>query len=164
MWRTWIVLPWLSACDPSAESSCEAAAAIDDPSLEISNSEESFEQPLQDGDLLQPVRGPQGGQHVYIAVRTHGFAPGRRQMLGDEEIPVFDLALIGIETRALFGEQQFAWEAMQGDEESAQLALGELYLSGYDEEETTEDVQLSARAIDICGNELKTELTLGFPR
>ena len=51
----------------AAASACEAG----DPSVELGTGEVAYE-PLSDGDPVEVINGPQGGQHILASVRTSG--------------------------------------------------------------------------------------------
>jgi hypothetical protein len=61
---------------PSADPSDVTPVPSTQPTLavEIGTGQESFT-PLADDDLVDVVTGPQGGQHIWTAVRVHGVPP-----------------------------------------------------------------------------------------
>jgi hypothetical protein len=54
-------------------SSTSACPTHDAPTFELGTGERAFE-PLVDGQRLAVAQGPQGGCHLWLAVRTDGFA------------------------------------------------------------------------------------------
>ncbi len=152
---------------------CAATALVDEPRLELGLGDpEGFGRPAEDGVVVVPDWGAQGGRHVWLSVRTAGLWPGDRRSLGeDDDVPEFVATLVDDATGELLTEQSWAWEAMDGDEVEATLALGELFLpsnyaSYYSTTPTTpsepQAVRLEVAATDVCGTELTADLAFAL--
>ncbi len=64
----------LTGCDYEHLSACETAA-LEPAILEIGTGEQEYEA-LEDGDWVEPIWGPQGGQHIWMGLRATGIDPG----------------------------------------------------------------------------------------
>lgn len=73
----------LPACDPNLP-----------PALEVGTGEINFV-PLEDGDTLEIIQGPQGGFHLLTSLRVHGIAPGDRGDLTEPTNPTLTLDVTG---------------------------------------------------------------------
>lgn len=154
--RSWVVgcaMVVLAGCDPEAQDACELASELP-ARLELGTGIEDFDHPIADGDLVQVAYGLQGGQHVWMSVRTTGLLPGQHRSLGDDrDVPVFDLRLID-EDGELVGEQTFDFYAMDGSAEEATLALGTFFVP-YEDEGTVREWTLAGDALDVCGTRVQ---------
>jgi hypothetical protein len=65
-----------SVPDQTDTCSSEPPPADGKPTVALGRQVDGPFQPLVDGDVLQIVHGPQGGQHVYVVVRLYASAPG----------------------------------------------------------------------------------------
>jgi hypothetical protein len=163
----WVtMLGVLSGCE--VMEPCEEAATIDEPVLTIGVGEKVFERAVAEGDALPVESGSQGGQHVFLAVRTSGFAPGRRQFLStDEDIPTFHVVWTD-SVGTLYGEQWIAERAMEGDPVEAELALGRVFVpdvwgAGYDYGYAPpSDLRLLVEGEDACGTALSSEVAVSL--
>lgn len=156
----------LTACEEAAQQAqCDRASEVARGGLDVGLGEERFEQAIEDGMAVRPAFGSQGGQHLWLAVRTRGFAPGGASLLGDDrDVPVFTAELLDDETGELVTIQEYSWDAMRGDEVEAELALGEFFLpygGGYYGDyyleygaPASEDATYVLRVTgeDVCGN------------
>lgn len=79
--RAWLVLFSITACGDDAPS--EVDAAIVPATVEVGSSLEAFE-PLNEGDTIFLVEGPQGGRHVFGHARITGMEPGTSRRDGPE--------------------------------------------------------------------------------
>ena len=169
------VLFTLSACQP--EDPCAVAATVDAPELVLGTGAEAFERPIEDGDTLRPSYGAQGGQHLYLAVRTSGFHPGDATLLGeDDAVPMFVVELADAATGDILTVQRFDYAPMEGDAVEAELALGEFFLPFYGGTSTYDvstpsgeppgerELILRATAEDACGTVLTAERTFLLDR
>jgi hypothetical protein len=146
-----------SACDP--EDPC---ALADEASMEPGQGEDAFTA-LAEGDRLVREWGSQGGEHVWIALRTHGIDPGRRASPGRNPGPLIEVSLqsAGVEV----GNGVSAREPLIGEPESAELLGLRMVLDPwllYDEE-TGEDTSpdeavLTLSLTDACGTTLERAL------
>lgn len=62
--------------DVTSTCSAEAAPADGQPTARLGRQVEGPFEPLVDGDVMPIVHGPQGGQHVYVGVRSYATAKG----------------------------------------------------------------------------------------
>jgi hypothetical protein len=161
-----VILGVLAGCE--VMEPCEEAATVDEPLLAIGIGEKVFERAVEEGDALPLESGSQGGRHVFLAVRTSGFAPGRRMFLStDEDIPTFHVVWTD-SVGTMYGEQWIAERAMEGDPIEAELALGRVFVpdvwgSGYDYGYTPpSDVVLAVDAEDACGTALSSEVAVSL--
>ena len=67
-----------------------ACAAADVPGVELGTGEIAFEA-LEAGQDLEVIRGPQGGYHFLVSIRTKNIVPGDRGNLGDPTNPTITL-------------------------------------------------------------------------
>lgn len=74
-------LALLLACgaSPGEDAGVTGCVTHETPSFELGTGELSFE-PLVDGQDLRLTRGPQGGCHFWLALRTDGFAQRRLEV------------------------------------------------------------------------------------
>ena len=73
------------------------------PGVEIGTGEIAFE-PLLPGQDLEVIRGPQGGYHFLVSLRTKNIVPGDRGNLGDPTNPTIILDVLhGNESIILIG-------------------------------------------------------------
>jgi len=141
----------LVACEDTV-STCEDAATVE-PRVELGVGELDFED-VAEGDLVDAVRGPQGGFHVWGAVRTEGFDPGHDALLGryDE----------GPEVRFEFLVDDFvaaeggAFRPFEGDVYDATLVGEPVYVDAWslwDDWEEPQDVLglFTVTVEDACG-------------
>jgi len=70
-----------------------ACSANLDPSVEIGTGEIEFV-PLESGETLQIIQGPQGGFHLLASLRVHGIIPGDRGNLEDASNPTITFDVI----------------------------------------------------------------------
>lgn len=160
----WMALGAVAAigCEPATV--CEQAADVDAPALVVGWGEDGFERAIADGEELSPVYGAQGGQHLWLAVETRGFAPGdgRTLLLPDARVPVFDAALIGVDDGETWAQQSWSYRAMDGDAERAELALGEFVVSGVSSEARAQPLLLQVTGADHCGDVLVGEVEIAL--
>jgi hypothetical protein len=147
----------LAGCEEATP--CEATKLVDKPELVIGLGEEAFEREVQDGEHLAPEYGEQGGQHLWLAVRTHGFAPGEPGGLfqDDQDVPVFVAELEGVDSGEIYASQSWGFFAMDGDTGEAEIAFGTFVVSGMSGEAYQQDLILRVTGTDVCGNELVGE-------
>lgn len=139
---------------------CELAATVDAPALEIGLGEDGYEVPIADGDALIPDWGGQGGRHLFLAVRTSGFDPGNKNgVLKDSDIPIFRAELVG-DDGITYVDQDWAFEAMEGDATGAELALGTFVVSEMSAEGLSQLLLLRVAGTDACGTELASEVQI----
>jgi hypothetical protein len=160
----------LVACDPLEP--CERTALVDNPGLELGIGDpDGFSGPVTEGQEVLPSFGSQGGQHLYLSVRSHGLWPGDRNVLGeDDEVPLFHAELTDGVTGEVVALQDWQFRAMNGDEFEADLALEEFFLPGPIAYDTTsyesdpsvdtppQEVLLKVTAVDDCGTKLEPEV------
>lgn len=148
---------WWMGCD--GLTPCEEADLIDEPVLEIGLGEETFVEPLADGDTVQVAYGSQGGQHLWLAVHTAGFAPGVRRGLlrADADVPAFFATMYGADGTEL-ANQAWQYEAMEGSASDASLALGTFVVTGVPPEQGPYLIEV--RGEDSCGNVLSAEVSI----
>ncbi|MCA9494907.1 MAG: hypothetical protein KC621_33490 [Myxococcales bacterium] len=145
----------VAACDPEVEDACQQASTLS-ARLELGTGIEDFERPIADGDLVQVAYGMQGGQHVWMGVRTTGLLPGQHRTLGnDRDVPVFELQLLD-EDGLVQGEQTFDFFAMSGTAEEATLALGTFFVP-FQDEGTKREWTLVGEGVDVCGTIVEDE-------
>jgi len=158
----WVIFGVLAGC--AELEPCEEAARVGEPLLTIGVGEHGFELAVEDGDALPVESGSQGGRHVFLAVRTTGFVPGRRMFLStDEDIPTFHVVWTD-SAGALYGEQWIAERAMEGDPIDAELALGRVFVPDiwgtggtYEYSDTPPaDLTLAVEGEDVCGTVLES--------
>lgn len=75
---------WLG-CGPADGPSTESAPAVP-PAIEMGTGEWDWE-PLEDGQEIDVIQGPQGGFHLLGSVRVAGIAAGTADDLGDPDNP-----------------------------------------------------------------------------
>ena len=166
-----VALVALAACNPVTD--CEEASEVKAPALEIGIGDpEGFSGPVEEGALVVPAWGGQGGRHLWLSVHTEGLAPGEKGgfLQDDKGVPTFHATLTDDPSGVLVTEQVWDWIAMEGDPFDATLALQEFFLPwyGYGSADTTgtgtgrsdEPVQLVVTAHDHCGNDLQAEVGL----
>ena len=149
----WLTL-WLMGCEEL--ETCERAASVDDPGLELGLGRNGFEEAIEDGDVLVPEWGMQGGRHLELAALSHGLNPGRSGPLGAKEIPLFSVELVSLDDDAIVAASQLMqFRAMKGDPELAELGLGDIFVAAPDDPER--DWLLTVTAEDACGTTLTAE-------
>jgi hypothetical protein len=151
-----IAFLWVGLAGCEDLTPCEAAKLVESPELVIGLGEEQFEREVQDGDSLSLDYGEQGGQHLWLAVRTHGLAPGEKGGLfqDDKDVPVFVAELLGADDGEVYASQSWGYDAMEGDTGEADLALGTFVVSGLPGDQ---DLLLRVTGTDACGNVLVGE-------
>jgi len=164
----WVILGVLGGCEELEP--CDEAATVDEPVLTIGVGEHGFERAVEEGEALPFESGSQGGRHVFLAVRTSGFDPGRRMFLStDEDIPTFHVVWTDTAS-AMHGEQWIAERAMEGDPLEAELALGRVFVPdvwgtggtydvGY---VPPTDLRLLIEGEDACGTLLTSEVAVSL--
>lgn len=152
----WMLMGW-TGCDELTD--CEQAALVEAPALEIGLGEEAFVAPLADGDEVSVSYGSQGGQHLWLAIHTAGFAPGVHHGLfrADESVPAFFATLLDADGSEV-ARQSWQFAAMEGTPEDAEIALGEFVLTGV--VGGRGPYRLGVTAQDACGNELASEVEI----
>ena len=160
------ILGVLAGCE--VMEPCEEAATIDEPLLTIGVGEQRFDRAVEEGEALPLESGSQGGRHVFLAVRTSGFAPGRRNFLStDEDIPTFHVVWTDT-ADTMYGEQWIAERAMEGDPIEAELALGRVFVpdvwGGTDDDgyAPPADLVLAVEGEDACGTVLSSALSVSL--
>jgi hypothetical protein len=154
-----VVFAMLTGCEDLGP--CELAATVDEPGLVIGLGEEAFREEIASGRALTPSYGQQGGQHLWLAVRTFGFAPGeKRGLLSSVDVPTFLAALVGVDDGVTWVEQGWNHDVMEGDPTRAELALGEFVVSGMPAEGLARPLLLRVRGTDACGTELADEVEI----
>lgn len=140
----WLIA--LLACEPE-EDPCVAAAAFD-PSLTVSEGMGPF-RALSDGDALASESGPQGGEHVWVSLRTTGLDPGAYALVGDDRPG--PKALVGLydDLGAEQGFGSIARVPWEGDAAQAETTDLQVFLSY--EWPRGGEVELVAEAEDACG-------------
>lgn len=149
-----LALP-LAAC-PASDATCEAAAETEGV-LEIGTGEADFE-PLADGDALQVHWGPQGGQHVYGALRAEGLVSDPTNFDPDL-LPVVDFTVTSGDTFLAGYEELPRFFQHEGD---VILLVGDTlpleWIEAWAEEGWDgRDVTIAAHVVDPCGRELSAE-------
>ncbi|MEO0601994.1 MAG: hypothetical protein AAF211_11205 [Myxococcota bacterium] len=142
----------LSACpvgDP-----CEGTEGVA-PSLVLGEGPDGFARELEPGDTMAAAFGPQGGFHVWPAVRTTGFAPGLpgRGPSGDRDLPTFEASIFA---GPVLIESVETIRIMQGNGASAELGLFVLPV-GDDPAalDGATSYRLEVRGADVCGTTLE---------
>jgi len=150
-----------TACEE--QDSCTRALEVD-THLEIGEGEQELTL-IENLDRVPVSQGSQGGNHIWIGVRTSGIAPGRRGTIGRaaEAGPdiVFDLL---DSTGARIGDGGVSETPLVGDELEADLIGAELFVDSWEGdndggEESDEEALYTLRAtlLDRCGTELIAE-------
>ncbi|MEQ1506991.1 MAG: hypothetical protein ABMB14_32485, partial [Myxococcota bacterium] len=135
---------------------CERAGAAGDPTVEIGLGEHHFEAPIDDFDRVTMVHGPQGGTHLWLAVRTSGVNPGERHPLGaDADVPVIEATLTAEDDGGVVGSGSWAFEALHGDAAQAELALGEFVIEAHAGTAVVLDLGIE----DACGRAATDEVS-----
>lgn len=140
----------LFACEESL-SPCEEAAQAE-PTVEVGVGEVDFEL-LADGDEIFRTMGPQGGAHVWGAVRTEGFVTGFDALLGyRDEGPE---ARFEVEVDGDVVAEGGAFRPLNGDVWSATLVGEPVYVYGWPRWEDSESEEVlgvfSVSIDDVCG-------------
>lgn len=151
LWLAWV------GCD--GLTPCEEAALVDAPTLEIGMGEDGFAGPLADGDTVSVDYGSQGGQHLWLAVHTTGFAPGEKRGLlrPDALVPAFFATLYAADGTEL-ATQAWQYEAMEGTASDASIALGEFVVTGVTSGQGP--YLLAVEGEDACGNTLAGDVSI----
>lgn len=141
---------------------CEEADRVDEPSLEIGLGEEQFDGPIADGDVLTPSFGGQGGQHLWLAVRTSGLVPGqgRGLLLKDKDVPTFHAELIGADDDVVYADQWWEFLAMEGEPADAEIALGEFVVTSLPAVAVAQPLILRVSGADVCDHEVTSEVVI----
>jgi hypothetical protein len=150
-------------------SLCEKGAALDQQ-LVLGVGELGFE-PLQDGDEVRAVYGPQGGQHIWLSARAVGIDPGTsRPLLADLDVPVFRAELSTPDGKLVGSLDAPTWIAWEGNVSSAEMlgeelivdtwSLGDGEFNPYDQVPAPEPMELwiAASMTDACGTQLFDEV------
>lgn len=140
---------------------CEGGTGIS-PTLELGEGAASFERALAETGSLTAEYGPQGGHHVWLAVRTTGFAPGFEgsALSRDRETPIFIAELY--DDTSLLTMSSTQQNAMDGDITQAELALRRLVTSDlpYDDLDGTVPYRLRVVGTDVCGTTVEAEQSI----
>jgi hypothetical protein len=156
------------ACDP--DEPCELAAKVDDPGLVLGQGEEAFVR-LDPGGRLVPEHGPQGGQHVWGALRATGISPGGYRLIGQDGTPTATIYVVDESSGddlAIGRVRDLPWV---GDHTGAEIAgiqaiLSETFTSPASSdtgatgprEPSDRPVILRAEVTDECGTELEGQI------
>jgi len=140
---------------------CADAAALE-PSIELGTGQEAFI-PLSDGDYLEPEFGPQGGSHIWGALRLQGFHPGDNALLVQNIVPV-TLRLF-IETEAYLVADSFEQgRPFEGSVESSEHFGEFIFVQGWPNfDEPPREATYRVDVEDVCGNTGEAELTVTVP-
>ncbi|HJN75013.1 MAG TPA: hypothetical protein QGF58_13885 [Myxococcota bacterium] len=163
---TALLAPLLVACGP--KDPCEKAAEYE-PSIELGVGEDDFS-PVEDGDVLWAESGPQGGEHVWISLRSSGLEPGTwPQLLQGDPGPDIYLEYVDLAGTETLGTLETYERPFRGDAESAQLMGERLLIWSWPEDDdgwgrTTSEGILYLTAEDSCGNVVEDEWALGVER
>ncbi len=142
----------LAACDPASPGACEAAGEVD-PTLSIGVGEESFE-PVLDGDVVDVVRGSQGGLMVLGALEVTGIVQGVA-LFGDEDNPLVDFMLHDTDGHLIGGYTDASRHFVRGADDVFTLVGETVVLDSWDMDVAGGiEALLSARVADACGREL----------
>lgn len=126
-------------------------------SLVLGVGEDGFERELGPGDVMYAEAGPQGGFHVWPAVRTTGFEPGQPggPLQRDRDVPTFETTLFD---DGFLVERVITEIAMTGTREQAELSLFRLPIGGYGTElYELVTYQLAVVGTDVCGVTVEAE-------
>jgi len=140
-------------------NACVAA----EPALELGTGEIAFE-PLEDGDSIYVIHGPQGGYHLLASLRLAGVEAGNRDDLSDPSNPT-------VELEVHFGDRQLVVNGLftQGLAVSipaggsfSHEVLGRLAILDIadDSELDGEEIRFLARVSPVGGPELSDERRL----
>ncbi len=159
-----------------------ARQAESTPSLELGTGSSSF-QPILDGDVLSAAWGAQGGNHVWLSMRTQGILNGYPEPglpglgAGLRDAPTAEIALERPDGLLLVEQSlspyldndeavgitavlQYEFSESWGDEGEAETDPTELL-----EETERMDLLLTAEVTDVCGVTVSDEriIRLRFP-
>lgn len=139
----------LGAC---AEVDCESLA---EGTLQLGRGASTYV-PLESGDPMFWERGPQGGSHLWLALRATGIWPGRFDLLRDDQAPVVsaelwagDLPVTGFPAQAVH-----FFDVGDGVEVSGLQMFG---ASSYGAK-SKETAELWASVTDVCGTTVEASL------
>jgi hypothetical protein len=110
----------LSSCDdpPPADAGFDAGQCLGAPTaLELGTGTDSSPRnyrPLADGDAVNLIPGPQGGQHIWVALRGRGFDP---------TLPRIELRAYRPSDDALIGRLRIRLPMAPAPEDASRLAL-----------------------------------------
>ncbi|MEM6929192.1 MAG: hypothetical protein AAF602_19795 [Myxococcota bacterium] len=153
-------LVFLGACP--AGDPCAGTEGVA-PSLVLGEGPDGFQRALEVGYTLRAEFGPQGGYHVWPAVRTTGFAPGTpgRGLGSDRNAPTFTASLF---EELIPIESVETTLAMEGDGAAAELVLFRLPLAIDLGDERP--FRLEVTGSDVCGTTVSAaqEVLIGLER
>ncbi|MBX2800652.1 MAG: hypothetical protein KTR31_23430 [Myxococcales bacterium] len=142
---------WLSLLGCPQELNCDA---LGPPSLELGQGAVQFAA-LSPGDPMEPEWGPQGGRHVWGALRTEGVFPGAFNLLAEDEVPT-------ILAELLSDDGQLTFDTYEGP-----LMGGPVYeLAGLQlvlPFDMPTDVAYAVRVEDACGSVLEEQMDVVIP-
>lgn len=141
---------------PVDEAPCAMAARVP-PVLALGTGWEGFE-PLGEDPVLEIVRGPQGGYHVFGSFRAHGVLPGPEAAPWEATNPLVGFLLLDGERTQLAGYPAGRRALEQGPGGSFEL-VGELLILAVSTPEEADGRVLTMRAtvLDRCGRSLEAE-------
>lgn len=135
---------------------CELAAEVE-PSLELGSGESSFTR-LSDGQVMHQEYGPQGGSHLWVALRVEGLVPGQRRLFQDKDAPTVELTLTSTADDQVWGSAIMDWSAFRGDEAESELHGAQLMLSWGIEDVIEAPFTLWGQVEDVCGTLVDAEV------
>jgi hypothetical protein len=161
-------LLWLGsllACDGGGP--CDAAAK-EPLTLTIGEGENDYRR-LAQGSQMTRIHGPQGGQHVYVALRATGIAPGGYNLLKPDAAPRTRVQVVVGETDAVIAESQVR-APWSGDPSGAEIAGIRTVLDGgftrvsdtggEPAPEGATATRLHAEVVDRCGTTIEATLDI----
>lgn len=150
------MIPWLLALLACAPDDACAEAERFEPTLELGQGVEAFEE-LPDGASLVAASGPQGGHHLWASLRAEGLAVGTKRVVGDDEpAPSAEISLTGGDG-AVWGEGLRQNRPWQGDaQQSETIGIQVFLVRGW----PSEELVLEAVVEDGCGTEVSDRRTV----
>lgn len=153
---------WGAGCVDSVD--CDALSTqSQDASLQFGEGETAFV-PVEEGHSFTPELGPQGGEHIWVALGTSGLWPGRPGPVGENEAPTVEVSVSGAESGAMFAPSQ---QVLDGNVEGAELAglqvrVFRRYVKSLDMFDPGPST-LTATVTDVCGTQVRDSLEIDIP-
>lgn len=161
----WLTLPTLilAGCDPEPETPCERAAEVTG-SATVGTGATAWED-VTDGDVVEFVRGPQGGLHVYGSLAVTGIVQGKTDELSDPDNPAVTYEVV--EAGTVVGGYQGLPRHFTEESDGSMAFVGDLLVLYTQDPADMEGVTVDLRAEveDTCGRTVSdtrsVSLTLG---
>jgi len=164
------LVPWLSlaplvlaGCEPEPLTPCEEAA-LEGALCHVGTGATAWEE-VADGDVVEFVRGPQGGLHVYGSLQVGGILQGQTDEISDPDNPSVTYEVVDAGT-VIGGYQGLPRHFVEQDD-GTMIFVGDLLVLYTQDPEEVEGktVEMRAEVVDKCGRSVTdahtVTLTLG---